>query len=155
MKREIKEKLKKFLGDRRLVQNSKDIALVILGEKETPKNDFWQKLDSSVSYFLLNNPFEFKKVVNKFIEAQEKGRIFLLDIKTNPSDRIIQLLKEISHFGYFNLYDEKGNLVENVKVKPGLLVVVAQRNFIEKEVTYPRFYGIFDTAFDTTFLIEE
>lgn len=155
MKKEIKEKLKKFLRDRKLCTNPKDIALIILGDKERPGEKFWQELDPSVSYFLLDNPFEFKKVVNEFIKAQKEGKIFLLDLRVDPSDSIIRWFKEISHFGSFNLHKEKGNLVDNIKVKPGSLVAIAKRSFIEKEITYTGFYNLFDTALDTTFIIKE
>jgi hypothetical protein len=155
MEDKVREKLKKFLKDRKLVRNSRDIALIILESKEVSGKDFWEKLDPSILYFLLDDPLEYKKVVDEFIKAQNEGKIFLLDLRVNPSDRVIQFLKEIYHFGSFSLHDKKGNLVDNIKVKPGSLVVIAQRDFIEKEITYPRFYNIFDTAFDTAFVIKE
>lgn len=148
-------KLKKFLKDREVVINPKDIALIILGEEDDLSNRDWEKLYSSTSYFLLDNAFEFQKVVNKFIETQKEGKILLLEMKVNPDPRLIQLLKEISEFGSFNLHDERGNLTNNLKVKPGSLVVIARRSFIEEGITYPRFYDIFSTAFDTTFNIKK
>lgn len=146
MKKEVKEKIKKFLEDRRLVINPKDISLIILeGETQIPQV-FWKNLGPSFSYFLLENPYEYKNLENQFIKAQNENKIFLLEMKTDPNDWIIQLLKQISHFGGFNLHDERGNLISHLKVKPGSLVVIVQRKFIENNITYPRFYNIFDTA---------
>ncbi|MFH8087052.1 MAG: hypothetical protein QW609_04505 [Candidatus Aenigmatarchaeota archaeon] len=146
MKKEVKEKIKKFLEDRRLVINPKDIALIILeGEAQIPQ-EFWKNLGPSFSYFLLNDPYEYYNLEKQFIQAQKEDKIFLLEIKADPSNLVIQFLKQISHFGGFNLHDKRGNLISHFEVKPGSLVVIAQRKFIENNITYPRFYNIFDTA---------
>ena len=145
MKKEIKKKVKKFLEDRKLARNPKDIALIILEGREIPKKA-WQTLNLPISYFLLDNPLEFQKVRDGIIRAQKEGKIFLMEIKCDPNSWVVQLLREISHFGRFNIHDEKGNLVNNFKVEPGSLAVVAQRKLIREKITYPYFYNIFDTA---------
>ncbi|RLF36072.1 MAG: hypothetical protein DRM99_03480 [Thermoplasmata archaeon] len=146
MKKETRKKLEKFLEDRRLVRNSRDIGLIVLEKEREISPKEWRKLDASFSYFLLNNPFEFKKLVNSLIKAQKEDKIFLLEIKADPNDKIIQVLKQICHFGQFNIHDKRGKLINTIKVEPGSIVVIAERDFINKEISYPRFYNIFDTA---------
>ena len=80
------------------------------------------------------------------IKAQKEDKIFLLEIKADPNDKIIQVLKQICHFGQFNIHDKRGKLINTIKVEPGSIVVIAERDFINKEISYPRFYNIFDTA---------
>ena len=146
MKKETKEKLKKFLKDRKLAIDPKDIALIILEKEKKISPKEWQKLESSLSYFLLDNTFEFRNLVDEIIKSQKKDKILLIEIKADPSNWVIQLFKEISHFGSFNIHDKKGKLVDSIKIKPGLIIVIAERSFIEKKISYPGFYNIFNTA---------
>ena len=114
--------------------------------EESPDKNFWQNLNRSISYFLLDDPFEYQKLIDAILNAQKEGKILLIEIKVDPAPGVIQLLKEISHFGSFNLHDARGKIKENIKIFPGSILVIAKRDFIEKEISYPRFYDIFETA---------
>lgn len=146
MEIETKNKLKKFIEDRKFTR-SQDLGLIIIENKNSFSKNFWQSLNKKIFYLQLNDlSHQYQKVKNAILKAQKQKRILLLEINVDLDPWVVQILREISHFGTFNLHDERGNFKETIEISPGSLIVIAKRDFIEKGISYPNFYNIFDSA---------
>lgn len=141
----IKEQLNKFLS---AISSSQDLGLIIVESKEArPEENFWREFDKSALYHAIDSSESADSLVGEISQAQKENKRVIIDIKTDPYATTISLLKEISQFGKFNVKNAEGVTVERIAVAPGSIICVAERDFIEKEITYPDFYNIFDSAF--------
>lgn len=145
MNNQTKQQLKSFFN---FNNNPQDIGLVIVESKEKmPDEKFWHELDSNIIYHIVDSPESTDKFLNKLIQAQKQNKKIVIELKIDPYPTTINILKEISQFGKINVKNEKGYTNETINIKPGSIIVVAERNFIEKEISYPNFYNLFDSAF--------
>lgn len=148
MRKETTEELKKFLKLTKKIKNPKDIALVIVEEKDAkPKSNFWKRLNDNISYFKLDNYYGSEELLSKIVQTQKQNKRLLIDIGVDPNSAVISFLKEVSRFGSFNLRNRKGEIIEKLNLAPGLIIVVAERNFINNQISYRNFYNLFDSAF--------
>lgn len=145
MENQTKKQLNKFFG---LITSPQDIGLVIAESKGSrPDKKFWEEIDKNALYQAIDEPKSVDSFIEKLIQAQKQGKRLILDIKIDPYSTVISLLKEISQFGKFNVKNAEGYTIEKVGIRPGSIIVVAEKDFIDNKITYPNFYNIFDSAF--------
>lgn len=144
MSNQTKEQLNKFFG---LITSPQDIGLVVAESKGSmPDKKFWEEIDNNTLYQAIDEPKSVDSFIKKLIQAQKQEKRLILDIKIDPYPAVISLLKEISQFGKFNVKNAEGYTIERVDIRPGSIIVVAERDFIDNNITYPNFYNIFDSA---------
>lgn len=83
-------------------------------------------------------------VIEKIIEAFEKGKWIFLEIKKDIASPLLNQLKHLANHNILQLLNYKGHDLAEIKMPENTRVIIfTERNFIEKEITYPHFYRLF------------
>lgn len=83
-------------------------------------------------------------VIKKIIEVFEKGKWIFLEIKKDISSPLLNQLKHLANHNILQLVDYKGQDLAEIKMpKNSRVIIFAERDFIEKKISYPHFYRLF------------
>ena len=151
-----KEKLKYFLESvnqishqiaPEVAENVYDLGLIILENNsvistEDIKNVFPSKCKVDVLEY--NDDHYERPFIEKTAESIENKKWILIDLKKDPGHQLINQLKNLSNDNFIQLLDFKGKEIYNLKLPiESRLVVVVQRNLLEKQITHSNFLDIF------------
>lgn len=90
-----------------------------------------------------NNKYEIP-FIEKMVNLLENKKWILIDLKVDPGHNLINQLRHLSDDNVMQLLDFKGKEVYNLKLPvESRIVVVVQRDFLEKGISHPRFLNIF------------
>ena len=82
--------------------------------------------------------------IEKMVNLLENKKWILIDLKEDPGHNLINQLKHLSESNLMQLLDYKGKEVYNLKLPlESRIIAVVQRDFLEKEISYPYFLDIF------------
>jgi len=90
-----------------------------------------------------NNQYE-ATFIEKMANLLEDKKWILIDLKEDAGHNLINQLRHLSDNNIMQLLDYKGKEIYNLKLPlESRVVVVVQRDFLEKEISYPHFLDIF------------
>lgn len=90
-----------------------------------------------------NNKYE-ASFIEKMVDLLKNKKWILVDLKVDPGHDLINQLRHLSDENVMQLFNFKGKEVYNLKLPiESRIVVVVQRDFLEKEISYPYFLNIF------------
>lgn len=85
-----------------------------------------------------------EEIIEKIIKIFEKGKWVFLEIKKDVGSPLLNQLKHLANHNALQLIDYQGKDLSEIKIPENSRVIVfAERDFIEKKITYPHFYRLF------------
>ena len=146
-----KEKLKLFIHLLQKVQKplnkTFDLGLIVKEpESEISSNRIFEEIKQIVAIEKITydeSSFD-EEIIEKIINAFEKGRWIFLEIKKDIGSLLLNQLKHLVNYNALQLIDYRGKEVFEMKMPEDARVIVfAERDFIENKISYPHFYILF------------
>lgn len=83
-------------------------------------------------------------VIENLVNIFQKGKWVFLEIKKDITSPLLDQLRHLANYNSFQLIDYKGQDIFEMKIpETSRLIVFAERDFIENQITYPHFYRLF------------
>jgi hypothetical protein len=155
LKSQQKEKLNRFFEAVNLVSHPRgigtkeevfDLGLIIL-EKDTKVTleDIQKELQKVKFEFLEYDEKVFwEEFLKKIVDALEKEKWILFNIKADPDHYFLNALKTLSEGNFIQALNFRGKEIFNFKLPlKSRIVCVIEREFLEKKLSYPYFLNIF------------
>lgn len=148
-----KERLNTFIRLLKIVHTAppltgkSDLGLVVKEVKsKISSNEFLKAIKeiTNIEKITYDKSISDEDVIEKIIELFERGKWVLLEIKKDIGSPLLNQLKHLANHNVLQLIDYQGkDLVEVKMPETSRIIVFAERNFIEDEITYPHFYRLF------------
>jgi|GEM_PF-2717345 len=95
-------------------------------------------------FFQLNDSYSSKDFLKNLVIANHEKKWLVVDLKADPSQPIIQVIKQLSQANKFTINHFEGQEIFNAQLNSKTRVIVCVSNdFLETEVTYPYFSSLF------------
>ncbi len=83
-------------------------------------------------------------VIARIIESLKGSKWIFIEIKKDIGSLLLNQLKHLANYNSLQLIDYQGKDLFEMKIpETPRIIVFAERNFIEKKITYPHFYRLF------------
>ncbi|MDW7988083.1 MAG: hypothetical protein RMJ65_05225 [candidate division WOR-3 bacterium] len=146
-----KELLREFIQFLRLfehpVKKTYDLGLIV----KEPNSNETQKVVLEeirnivpIEVIVYDEAISDTTAIEKIIGAFRDKKWVFLEIKKDLKSPLLNQLKHLANYNSFQIFDYHGQDVFEMKMpRESRIIVFAERDFIEKEISYPYFYTLF------------
>lgn len=146
-----KEKLERFI---RLLQKvckqpsqTFDLGLIVKEPKsKVDSKDIFEEIKNKVDSerIIYDKLATDEDTIEKIIGLFEKDKWIFLEIRKDISSPLLNQLKHLANYNALQLLDYQGKDLSEIKMpKSSRVIIFAERDFIENNITYPHFYQLF------------
>ena len=83
-------------------------------------------------------------LIAKVIESFKGSKWIFIEIKKDIGSLLLNQLKHLANYNSLQLVDYQGKDLFEIKIpETARVIIFAERDFIEKKITYPHFYRLF------------
>lgn len=85
-----------------------------------------------------------EKVIEKIIEAFKNNKWIFLEVKKDVKSLLLNQLQHLANYNSLQLIDYQGKDLREIKMpENSRFIIFAEREIIEKKISYPHFYLLF------------